>query len=132
MGTVPTDNTSEFSFTVTNNGGQTITGNASTSGAPFSIGAGASYTLNAGQSATVKVVFTPTDTTDFSGVLTLTGDPDGAIATDLVGTGAKASTASCALEKGRSNTWSLADGIIVACCAAGLMLSARRGARIRG
>lgn len=132
MGLVPTDSTSEFSFTVTNNGGQAITGNASTSGAPFSISAGASYTLSAGQSATVKVLFTPTDTIDFSGVLTLTGDPDGAIATDLIGTGAKASTAACALEKGRSNTWSLADGIIVACCAAGLMFSARRGARVRG
>lgn len=131
MGIVPTDNFSTIDFTLTNSGGLPVTGTATTSGPPFSITAGAAYTLAPGASTTVTLRFTPTDTVDFTGTLTLTGDPDGAITVDIIGTGAKAGNAACAAVKGQRNTWSAADALVVALCGAGLVLSARRAARVR-
>jgi hypothetical protein len=131
MGEIESGSFSEFTFTLSNTGGTAISGNASTSGAPFAVTVGSSYNIAPGGSATVRVQFTPTDVIDFDGTLTLTGDPDGTIAVDLFGTGIKAGNAACAAVKGQRNNWSLADGAIVLLCGAALVIAARRGAAAR-
>ncbi len=122
----------ESSFTLTNNGGSAVSGNASTTGAAFSIVAGAAYTLNAGESVVVRVRFTAGAAEDFTGTLTLTGDPDGAIVAILEGTGIKAGSAACSAVKGQRNTWSLGDALVIALCLGGLLLVTPRVARARG
>ena len=121
----------ESTFTLTNNGGSAISGNASTTGAAFSIVAGAAYTLGAGESIVVRVRFTASAAEDFTGTLTLTGDPDGAIVAILEGSGIKAGNAACSAVKGHRNSWSLADGLIVALCLGALAFATPRAARVR-
>lgn len=131
MGEVPTDASSTLAFTLKNDGGQTINGTASVNGAPFNVSTGANYSLPAGQSVVVTVNFVPTETGDFSGTLTLTGDPDGNIVSSLIGTGVKAGNAACGVEKGSRGSWSLGDAALVALCGAGLVLARRRMAGVR-
>jgi len=76
--TVPVGASADRSFTVRNQGGQTLSGAASTS-APFSIVGGGSYALAAGQSQTVTVRFTPTATGPASGNVVCSGGGGGAV-----------------------------------------------------
>jgi hypothetical protein len=57
-GPVPIDSVSNFTFTVKNNGGGTLSGTASTE-APFSIVSGSNYNLTAGQVQNVTVQYKP-------------------------------------------------------------------------
>src|SRR5207245_868717 len=73
FGSVVVGQSADRSFTVTNTGGGTLTGAASTS-APFSIVAGGSFSLGAGASQVVVVRFTPTTVGVFSANVSFTSN----------------------------------------------------------
>jgi hypothetical protein len=73
FGSVVVNASADRSFTLTNAGGETLTGSASTA-APFSIVAGASFSLEAGQSQTVTVRFSPTTAGTFNGSVSVSSN----------------------------------------------------------
>ncbi len=75
FGTVIIGGSADRSFTVTNVGGDILTGNASTS-APFSIIGGGSYTLSPGQSQVTAIRFIPAAPGTFLGNVNFTGGGD--------------------------------------------------------
>jgi len=113
-------------ITLQNTGGLPLIGNASTTGAGFSITSGAAYNIAAGASTTVVLRFAPGDTGNFTGQLILTGDPDGNLIGALTGTGIKAAGAMCSASSGAGGRWSGADALVVLGVLAGLWLT-RRG-----
>jgi len=84
FGLVTVSTTADRTFSVKNNGGQTLTGTATTS-APFSIVSGGSYALAAGQSQTVTARFAPTSTTGSGSSVTCTGAGGASVALSGVG-----------------------------------------------
>ena len=84
-GSVEVGSSSNSSFTATNDGGGTLTLNATTSG-PFSIVSQNSFTLAAGQSRTITVQFSPTQEGSFSGSVSLDTN-GGDVTVSLSGTG---------------------------------------------
>jgi len=90
FGTVTVNSSADKTFTVTNAGTGTLTGQA-TAPAPFSIVSGGAYSLAAGQTQVVTVRFSPTTVGTFFGNVTFTGGA-GASRT-LNGTGAAANVA---------------------------------------
>jgi hypothetical protein len=96
--------TADLSLTVTNVGGGTLAGSASTA-APFSVVAGASYSLAAGQTATVTVRYSPTSGIASTGSLALTGGGGATVA--LSGTGASPSV-------GEPVIWGAPAGVAIA------------------
>ncbi len=83
FGDVPVGGSADLNFTVENNGGGNLTGNASTSG-PFSIFSGDSY-LTTGQTQIVTVRFSPTSAGTFVGSVNFTGG--GGVSRTVTGTG---------------------------------------------
>jgi len=88
FGSVAVGSSTNQTFTVTNAGGGTLTGAASTS-TPYSIVSGGSYSLTGGQNQTVTVGFSPTSAGAFSGTVNFTGG--GGAARAVTGTGGSAS-----------------------------------------
>lgn len=131
MGEVEAGSFTEFSFTLSNTGGTAVVGNATTTGAAFSVTQGNSYNLAAGANTTVRVQFLPGGEGDTSGTLRLSGDPDGDIIVNLFGTGLKAGNAACSVTQGQRGTWSMADALLVGLCGMVLVLSTRRVAQAR-
>jgi hypothetical protein len=87
FGNVAVGSTADRTFTVTNAGGGTLTGSASTS-APFSIVGEGSYNLSAGASKTVTARFQPTAVAIVSGNVNFTyGDGSVFVSRGLMGTG---------------------------------------------
>jgi hypothetical protein len=84
FGSVPTNTTSDLTFTVQNTGGGTLAGTATVSG-PFSIVAGGTYSLSANQSQNVTVGFSPKAPGLFTNTVTFTGG--GGMTKTLSGTG---------------------------------------------
>lgn len=84
FGPVSVGQAKDLPVTVTNIGGGTLTGIASTSGA-FSVAAGGAYSLGPGQSQTVTVRFAPTSVAGYTGSLALTGG--GGVSLGLIGEG---------------------------------------------
>src|SRR5213594_2082032 len=70
FGTVTVGGSADRSFTVTNTGGGTLTGTAS-SAAPFSVISGGSFSLGAGASQTAVARFSPTVAGSFAGTVTV-------------------------------------------------------------
>src|SRR5207247_9495894 len=70
FGTVTVGGSADRSFTVTNTGGGTLTGTAS-SAAPFSVISGGSFSLGAGASQTAVARFSPTVAGSFAGTGTV-------------------------------------------------------------
>lgn len=85
FGDVTTGQTRDTTFTVTNVGGGTLTGTASTSGPGYTIIGSASYSLTAGQRANITVRFAPVSPTTYSGTASFTGG--GGATRSLVGRG---------------------------------------------
>lgn len=131
MGEVEAGSFSEFTFTLSNTGGTAIVGNATTTGAAFSVTQSNSYNLAGGANTTVRVQFSPGGEGDTSGTLRLTGDPDGDIVVNLFGTGLKGGNAACGVSKGQPGRWSTADALLVGLCGAVLVLSTRKAAQAR-
>jgi len=73
FGSVVVGQSAERTFTVSNSGGKTLTGNATVSGGGFSVVSGGSYSLSAQQSQTVTVRFSPSATGSASGTVNFTG-----------------------------------------------------------
>jgi len=84
FGSVPINQNTTQTFTVSNTGGTTLTGVATVT-APFSIASGANYTIAPGSSKTVTVRFSPTAQGTFMETVNFTGG-GGATAT-VTGTG---------------------------------------------
>jgi hypothetical protein len=108
FGTVPVQQSSEASFTVTNIGGGTLTGNVSTA-APFSVVSGGNFSLNLGQSQTVTVRFVPTVTGEVSnGQASITSNGGSAVVT-LNGIGGSPSSEpnlpELGVTRGPNNEW---------------------------
>jgi len=72
FGEVEVVQTAEASFTLTNSGGGTLTGEASVS-TPFNIQSGGSYSLTTGQTQLVTVRFSPSAAQHYSEMVTFTG-----------------------------------------------------------
>ena len=72
FGGVPVGGSSDRTFTVSNTGGGTLSGSATTN-APYAVVAGGTYNLAGGQSQTVTVRFSPTVLGTFAGNVTFTG-----------------------------------------------------------
>jgi PKD repeat protein len=68
FGSVGTGQNSSLSFHITNSGGMTLSGTASTA-SPFAITADNSFSLGSGQSSVVQVGFAPTSAGNFSNVV---------------------------------------------------------------
>lgn len=82
---VPVGDNADMTFTVTNSGGGTLTGTATTT-VPFSVVAGGNFTLSAGQSQAVTVRFSPTGAGAVNGTVAV--DSNGGTANvSLTGTG---------------------------------------------
>ncbi|MFP4502439.1 MAG: cohesin domain-containing protein [Candidatus Hydrogenedentota bacterium] len=115
----------ETAFTVRNTGTAAATGAATVSGTGFSVISGASYTLEPDATAQVRVRFAPQEAGDFNGMLTLTGDPDGALTVALDGTGANKGSMGCAAGTGIGDT-SRGDVLVLALAAVGVIAWTRR------
>jgi hypothetical protein len=85
FGSVPVGSSRELSFTVTNTGSGTLTGNASVP-APFSIVAGSSFSLGERASTTVTVRFSPAATGLVSATVSFTSN-GGNLTREVSGTG---------------------------------------------
>jgi len=72
FGLVPVNSSTGLVFTVSNAGGGTLAGTATTAGS-FTITQGAAYSLAAGQSQSVTIKFAPTSVGDVSGSVMFTG-----------------------------------------------------------
>jgi hypothetical protein len=86
FGPVPVNTSKDLTLTVTNTGGSTLTGSATTT-APFNLPSGAAFSLTAGQSQDITVRFSPTSAGTFVSNVTFTSN--GGTASPVVrGTGA--------------------------------------------
>jgi hypothetical protein len=79
FGSVLVGSNADRSFTISNNGGGTLTGTATTSSAGYAVIGGASYSLVASQQATVTVRFSPTTTGTLPGAIGLSGTGCGSV-----------------------------------------------------
>jgi HYDIN/CFA65/VesB family protein len=85
FGNVIVGQNSERTFTVTNSGGETLTGGVSAS-APFSIVSGGTLNIGAGQGQTVTVRFSPTSPGSSSGTVAISSNGgSGSVAVSGVG-----------------------------------------------
>ncbi len=113
------------SFVVENVGGGTLTGQASVAGGGYAIVGNGSYNLGSGQTATIIVRFVPTGPGSFQGVLSFSGDPNGALQIALSGTGLKTGFFGCGVDTAGADAGaSRGDGIAVALMAAFILLAA--------
>lgn len=79
FGSVTVGSSTDRSFTISNTGGGTLTGSATTASPGYAVVAGASYALAANQQATVTVRFTPSSIGTLAGTISLSGSGCGSV-----------------------------------------------------
>lgn len=79
FGSVAVGGSADRSFTISNAGGGTLSGTASTASANYAVIGGASYSLGAGEQASVTVRFSPSSGGSIAGTVTLTGTGCGSV-----------------------------------------------------
>lgn len=128
FGEVATGSSAVSDFTVTNNGGGTLNGNAQVSGNGFTLVSGSPYTLSAGTSTQVRVRFTPSTEGLFTGAVTFTGGTNGNVVVNLTGTGGKGGGGGCSCGAPRQPADHLGDGLLMGLALSALLFATRRRA----
>lgn len=86
FGSVTVGSSADRTFTISNTGGGTLAGSATTTSPGYAVVAGTPYSLAAGQQATVTVRFSPSSTGTLAGTVSLSGSGCGSVS--CTGTGA--------------------------------------------
>jgi PKD repeat protein len=92
FGLLTAGQSSTQTFSVANTGGQTLTGTATASGAPFAVVGGSPFNVNSGQTGLVSVSFSPVASGVFTGSVAFTSN-GGASTNAVTGSAAVAPTA---------------------------------------
>ncbi len=127
FGFVERGSSKDTTVTVTNLGGQVLSGSAAT-GAPFSVVGTSAYSLNPGESAEIVVRYTPSALGSQEGLLTLSGGSG--VALSIVGTGFDASATGPVCAGGTTSTSAAltaarGDLLLLAAAIAVLLLTGR-------
>ncbi len=112
FGSVTIGSSADRTFTVQNTSSGTLSGTASTSGAPFSIVSGGTYNLTAGQTQTVTVRFSPTSVGTSVGNVTFTGGGGATRAVSGVGTAGLTLTCPASVRVGKTDTCTITTNLL--------------------
>jgi len=99
FGTVAVGASANLTFTVTNQGGTTITGGSAIVSSPWSIVSGSPFTLNGFTAKTITVKFSPTTVGNFTNIVSLASANGGSTNLTVIGLGAVLPIASFTADK---------------------------------
>ncbi|MCC6145651.1 MAG: hypothetical protein IT368_17730 [Candidatus Hydrogenedentes bacterium] len=127
FGSLESGSSAERVFTVSNTGGQQLSGQASVAGGngAFFVSLGAAYNIAGGASAPVRIAFAPAQPGEFTATATFTGGQNGPVTVTLTGVATKPAGAGCAPGTG-SSADPKGDALVVGLVIAALAWTTRR------